>query len=410
MAGRTNIKKRSKIKKCKPEDKKKGRKHPIKDQKFCLWDSDGDDILYAAPSRQDAEGQERSVQYHSHNGAAAMEVVEHDEPVTIARISHPDIPRLSGLEIHGFDSREVEYEVEAMTDHLLHDFAMRNGIKSGSPELRRLERGLNVDWKEVPLSGYGEYREFFGHDPDVVEEEWKQLADEGILYLEVEDYHLADEHLQKKRRNELEEKGIPPLVLKELMERMERTKFSTSPGMKKLWDELSPLTPPPYRKPQASVVINGQVFRRSLIQAAVPGAPTWKLRVALTGEEMESKLRPWLAKLVPFAHKIEDEQESLLEQLPRKSDLIKRLQSNYPSLVKGLDVNKMVSAADAYGDVGLSLVEISNDLQELFRQRSTYSNYLKQIAPAFDKVGEDDPTKMLFLEAVASLHADEVIA
>ena len=227
MAGRTNLRKHSKIKRCKPGDKKKGRKHPIKDQKFCLWDSEGNDILYAAPTRGEAEGQERAVQSHSHNG---------------------------------------------------------------------------------------------------------------------------------------------------------------------------------------SVILNGKVFRRSLIQAAVPGAPTWKLRVALSTEEMESKLRPWLAKLVPFAHKIEDEQENLLTQLPRKAEYIKGLQSNYSALVETLDLSKMENVADAYSDVGMSLVEISNDLQELFKQRSTYAKYLNQISPAFDKVGEDDPTKMLFLEAVASLHADEVVA
>ena len=89
--------------------------------------------------------------------------------------------------------------------------------------------------------------------------------------------------------------------------------------------------------------------------------------------------------------------------------MVKQLREAYPSLVKSWSANKMASVADAYGDLGMELVEIPNGLQEVFRQRSTYANYLKQIAPALDKLGEDDPTKMLFLEAVASLHLDEAV-
>jgi hypothetical protein len=391
------MRKHGRIKKCRPEDKKDGRKHPIEDQKYCLWDSKGDKILYAGPTRKAVEKQERAVQYYKHN--AGIEVVESEQPVTIARISHPDIPEVSGLEIHGFDAKDVEYEVEQLTDHVLYSFILLNRVTPS--ERRRLEKEFQVDWKEVPLSGYGEYRAFFGHDPDIVREEWEQLADEGILYLEVEDYHIDGAYRK--------EEELDPLQ-KEMAKRLELSKHTRAPGMKKLWDEVSPLSKPPYRKPRASVILGGKVFRRALIQAAVPGAPNWKLRVALTEDEMESKLRPWLSKLVKFAHAIEDAQEQLLTRLPRKADLLKKLQSHYPNLVKNLDVGKLTTVADSYGDVGMELVEISNGLQEVFGQRSTYANYLRQIAPALDKLAEDDPTKALFLEAVASLHADEVVA
>ncbi len=229
MAGRTNIRKHGRIKKCRSEDKKDGRKHPVEDQNWCLWDSTGKKILYAAPTRQEAEKQERAVQYYKHKG---------------------------------------------------------------------------------------------------------------------------------------------------------------------------------------SVTYQRQIFCRALIQAEVPGTPPpldWKMKVALTSEELEMKLRPWLSNFIKFAHALEDVQERLLERLPRKAELLKKIRGNYTNLVKNLDLGKMGSVADAFGDVGMELVDVSTDLKEVFNQRTTYANYLRQINPAMERLEQDDPTKILFLEAVASLHAVEVM-
>lgn len=382
MAGRVNMRKHSRIMKCKPEDKKDGRKHPIEDQVWCLKGKHGDEILYAAPTRKDVEKQERAVQYYKHN-AAPIEVVDSADTVYIARASHPHIPEINIVEVHGLDYGEVEYEMENSTDHYVDVFLLENGIRSGTPEHRKLLAGIKVDEREIPLGEYAEYRSLFGDDPSIVQRDMKQLATDGIVYLH------ADKDYER--------------IVKLL------NKTFTKNKLRDTWTEVDPFKVT-RQKPQASVILGGKVFRRALIQAEVPGIPNWKMRVALTEEEMESKLRPWLSKLVKFAHAIEDAQEQLLTRLPRKADLIKKIKSHYASLVKSLDVNKLASAADAYGDVGMELIEISNDLQEIFGQRSTYANYLRQIAPALDKLGKDDPTKILFQEAVASLHADEVVA
>jgi len=67
------------IKKCRPQDKKDGRKHPVEDQNFCLWDKEEEKILYAAPTKSDAEGQERAVHYYSNasinSGAPVIAIV-----------------------------------------------------------------------------------------------------------------------------------------------------------------------------------------------------------------------------------------------------------------------------------------------------------------------------------------------
>ena len=229
MAGRVNMRKHSRIKKCREEDRKDGRKHPIEDQKWCLWDSDGEKILYAGPSRKAVEKQERAVQYYKHNG---------------------------------------------------------------------------------------------------------------------------------------------------------------------------------------SVVIGGQVFRRVLIQAADPGPfpldPS--RRTAYSTQQMEEEVGPWLNKFMVWAMELEETQDDLLEWLVDQPMVVNQMLKRYKTLLKPWNRNKLQSFVAAYGDIGMDLIEVANDLQTIFRHKKTARSYVNEVAPFMEGLPDTDKTKALFLDVVETLHLDEAVA
>ena len=167
-----------------------------------------------------------------------------------------------------------------------------------------------------------------------------------------------------------------------------------------------------YHSHNGSVLLNGQVFCRALVQAAVPGDPPFdlKMKKAYTTEEVEQKLGPWLKKFFTYATAVVETQDDLLKLLAKQPSVLKQMYSRYPSLVEAFNANKLNSVSSAYGDIGMGIVEMSNSLLEVVRHRRKSKGYLKKVAPAMEKLPDGDPMKNLYEDIAEILSIEEVAA
>ena len=167
-------------------------------------------------------------------------------------------------------------------------------------------------------------------------------------------------------------------------------------------------------------IVGNQVFRRATIQAVEPPTefPDFKLFFRTAAEEGATSSRRdvelWLSKVVVYAHKLETTEKDLLSRLVKRVKVFKNLPGNYARFTgeRDINLNKLFDLSDAYGSVGIELVERSNALQEVFAAREKWVDTLLDF---YDnkiehyKLNSDDPIRIYWQEAAAALRVDEAI-
>jgi hypothetical protein len=159
-----------------------------------------------------------------------------------------------------------------------------------------------------------------------------------------------------------------------------------------------------FKQKAASFIVNGQVFRRATLQLFIPPSQpnVPHVRTAATKKEVEK----WASQVYKFAHRLEDELQGSVEEIDDAAFTIGSAASKYDSLLDRADKFAMMEVlSEAYGSEGLRLVENSNQLSELVRERFRWAEiveeYLTKLLDA--GLGEDEPSVTYLMEAAAAL-------
>ena len=159
-----------------------------------------------------------------------------------------------------------------------------------------------------------------------------------------------------------------------------------------------------------SFVVNGQVFRRAALQLFVPSSrPSvdFRKRNAATKQEVEK----WASQVYKYMHQLEDEAENALAGIRSRGKVIGQLSgffdrslgSDFPTAEEIM--GKVEDLAEQYGSEGLRLVEYSNVLAEVVRERIKWAAVVSDFLDKLVSLGysQDEPTMNYINEAAASL-------
>lgn len=164
------------------------------------------------------------------------------------------------------------------------------------------------------------------------------------------------------------------------------------------------------RKRTPALIVGGQIFRRAALQLFIPAprpSVDFRRRTAATKREVEK----WASQVYKYTHQLEDEAEKSLEQIRGRGKVIgqlsgffeKSLKSKFPTAEDIME--KVKDLADQYGSEGARLIEYSNVLAEVVRQRIRWAGIVGDMLWKLYDAGydEDEPLMNYLREAAASL-------
>lgn len=158
-----------------------------------------------------------------------------------------------------------------------------------------------------------------------------------------------------------------------------------------------------------SFVVKGQVFRRAALQIFIPPSQprVFNVRTAATKQQVEK----WASQVYKYMHQLEDETEQALKGVQSRGKVLgqlsgffdQSLESEFPTAEEIMD--KVTDLADQYGSEGTRLVEYSNVLVEVVRERIKWAGIVGDFLDKSLSAGltEEDPIVTYLTEAAASL-------
>jgi len=196
------------LKKCRDQDKKPGRKYPVSEQEYCLWDTEEKKILMAGPKAA-VKKQEKAVQYYKRQGAPVPECTEMQQASTIRYKGASYVALRAGRRLVTAQgpSERVKEELRIMSPELrgdLDELVRELGIPAWRIVMDAQDRGMSV-FKEI--------QELRG-DPESASE-LKQLVELEQGY--IQEHGVEKEYEGVEWEPKVPKKTAPPVPAIELV-------------------------------------------------------------------------------------------------------------------------------------------------------------------------------------------------